>query len=196
MNETFAEYRARLPFHQVAGVKFQAVPVSPSETSTPLQMVCFLDSRLNQHYAGGTEAVDQHLSGGIKALRAADHFRGDFLETLLLEPRDGQIKAAKLLLLGLGDPEQLTLTRLESLGHLAVMEAIKLGVPSFSFAPSLKDAGLSSFSAAEVAEVLSRGMVRALKSAHALAEKKLLPNFALEEIIFLAGAAHLASAQD
>ncbi|RYZ98127.1 MAG: hypothetical protein EOP11_21090, partial [Proteobacteria bacterium] len=172
------------------------VPVSPSETNSPLQMVCFLDARKNQSYAGGTEAVDAKFNGAIKALRAADHFRGDFLETLLLHPLKAQIKADKLLLLGLGDPELLSLPRLESLGHLAVMEAIKIGVPAFSFAPSLKDAGLSLFSAAEVATVLSRGMLRALHSAQALAEQGLLPKISLREIIFLAGAAHLTSAQE
>ena len=178
------------------GVTFKAVAVSPSQTHTALQVVCFPDQTLNQTYGGGTELVDTGFKGAIRQLRREDLFRGERLETLLLHPASQQIPARNLLLIGLGDPASLTLQALTSLGRVAAREAIKLKVSGFSFAPSLKDAGLSLFSAAEVSVALATGMMQAISSAHVLHERGLLQDFALEEITFLAGPQHLAHSLD
>ncbi|RYZ68834.1 MAG: hypothetical protein EOP05_15760, partial [Proteobacteria bacterium] len=80
------EHKTKQPFHTYKGLRLQAIPVSPSEAESPLQVVCFFDQTKNQNYAGGTELVDQKFGGAIRKLRAEDHFRGELLETLLLTP--------------------------------------------------------------------------------------------------------------
>ena len=172
-------------------VRIKAVAQSPSATDTELQVVCFFDQTLNQVYGGGTELVDAGFKGAIRELRSEDIFRGERLETLLLQPQTHQIPARRLLMIGLGDPAQLTLDTLQAVGRIAVREAIKLNVWSFSFAPSLKDAGLSMFEASEVSVALAQGMVRAIAQAETLHARGLDASFLLEEIVFLAGPAHL-----
>ena len=189
------EQKEAQPFHLYGKVKFQTIPVSPSETHTPLQVVCFFDAKKNQAYAGGTEAVNEHFEGEIKRLRADGHFHGDFLETLMLTPGKQQIPAEKLLLMGLGDPATFDAEKMKAVGRVAMNEAIKAGVPSFCFAPSIKDAGISSSPAGDVSVSLASGMVLALKSAQALSERGLLPKVKLEHAIFLAGPQHLEGSQ-
>lgn len=187
--------KIKQPSHAYKGIRFQAIPVSPSDTNTPLQIVCFFDYSKNQTYGGGTEAVDKHFEGAIRALRADGHFRGDLLETLLLTPNKNQIPAQKLLMVGLGDPAQFNVDHMKAVGRVAMNEAIKLNVESFCFAPSIKDAGVSTVPAGDVTVSLASGMFAALDSAQYLAEKGLIPALKLKEAIFLAGPQHIENSQ-
>lgn len=183
------------PYHTHRNVRFQAIPVSPSETDTPLQVVCFFDQTKNRTLGGGTALVNAKLGGLIEAVRADDLFRGELFETLLLTPERTHLPARRLLLIGLGDPDRLDLAALGVVGRVAVREAIKLGVPGFCFAPSLKDAGVSTFPAADVSTALVHGMTAALAAAEALTDRGLAPAHALAEIVLLAGAQHLENSQ-
>ena len=176
-------------------IHFQTLLMSPSSTTTALQIVCFFDKTKNQHYAGGTEAVDEYFQGAIKTLRAEDHFRGERFETLLITPQHSEIPAKRLLLIGLGDPATLSSAVLTTIGHIAVNEALKLGVSDFCFAPSLKDAGVECLHASEVSFSLVNGMKKAIASAKTLSERGLNPKPLLKEISLLAGEQSLESAQ-
>lgn len=195
MDSVSDQEKTKQPFHNHKGIRFQAIPVSPAVTRTPLQMICFFDQTLNQVMEGGTMDVDEHFHGAIRELRAKDHFRGEFLETLVITPKDRQIAADKLLLIGLGDPNQFSYDRLKILGRVIINEAVKLKVSSAAFAPDIRDAGIHSFPAREVAVALARGMLRAVTSAIALAEQGLIPKIELAEVILLAGTKHVLDAQ-
>lgn len=195
MQSKSEQERLKQPGFIYKNVKFLAIPVSPADTATDLQVVCFFDQSKNQNYSGGTEAVDRSLNGAIKDLRANDYFRGARLETLLLTPMANQIPAQKLLLLGLGDPETFSSEVLESVGRLVIQEAIKLNVANVAFAPSLKDAEFSSKATSDVSTLVAQGMMHAISSMQILAEKKLVSAFALKEVIFLAGLQHLENSQ-
>lgn len=195
MTSISEQEKAKQPHHIHNNIKFQVIPVSPSSTETPLQIVCFFDQTKNQTYAGGTELVNDHFNGAIKEMRANDCFRGDLFETLLLTPAEGQIPAKKLLLIGLGDPEKLSLDTITSVGRIAVQEAVKLNVESFSFAPSIKDAGLTTFPAGDVSIALAYGLIKGIDSSIKLKEAKLIPQFNLKEIVLLAGAQHVGASQ-
>lgn len=177
------------------GVSFNTAVISPSETVTSLQIVCFFNFQKNQHYEGGTYAVNEHFGGEIHRIRKSGIFRGVALETLLITPLLKQIPAGRLLLLGLGDPEGLNLDLVELIGYTAAMEAIKLGVKDFCFAPSLKDAGIAmSFEKTDISKMLGRGMLRAITTSVALAQKNMLKPMALTDINLLAGQAQAANA--
>lgn len=195
MTSVSEQEKLKQPYHVHNDVKFQVIPVSPSSTVTPLQIVCFFDQTKNQTYGGGTELVNHHFNDAIKMLRAEDHFRGELLETLLLTPTENQIPAKKLLMIGLGDPNTFSLDTMASIGRVAVQEAVKLNVESFSFAPSVKDAGIAAFDAGEVSVALAKGMTKAIHSSKYLADKKLIPVFNLKEIILLAGPQHVENSQ-
>lgn len=171
------------------GINFNTVIQSPSETTTSLQVVCFFEFEKNQHYEGGTHAVNEHFSGNIHELRKSGIFRGQALETLLISPVSKQIPAGNLLLLGLGDPADISLNFVERVGYTAASEAIKLGVTDFSFAPSLKDAGVAIpfEKKTDLSEHLVKGMLRAIDTYHILTQRNLCKPIVLAEINLLAG---------
>lgn len=195
MTSVSEQEKLKQPYHFHNEVKFQVIPVSPSNTETPLQIVCFFDQTKNQTYGGGTELVNEHFNGAIKKMRSEDNFRGELFETLLLTPSANQIPAKKLLMIGLGDPAKISLDILSSVGRIAVQEAVKLNVETFSFAPSIKDAGISLFEAGDVSIALAKGMIAGISSSKNLVANKLIPNFILKEIVLLAGAQHVTASQ-
>jgi hypothetical protein len=177
------------PIHK-DGVNYNTLVKSPSETTTSLQIVCFFNIDLNEHYEGGTYAVNEHFKGAIHDIRKSGIFKGRALETLLITPVSKQIPSEKLLLIGLGDPGELDLDLMEIAGYTAVMEAVKAWVKDFCFAPSLKDAGIiMSFKKTDLSQTLANGMHRAFTAATALAQKSMLAPVLLNEIYLLAGQA-------
>jgi len=177
-------------------IEYNILVKSPSQTQTPLQIVCFFDFEKNQHYQGGTDAVNQHFSGEIDSLRRKGIFKGDFLETLLIIPKRSQIPAQKLLLVGLGDPLALSFDSLEKVGYYTFLEAQKLKVDSFCFAPSLKDAGVSLPEGLAVSKALPMGMSRAVAATRMLAEQNLGDEVSVQKIFLLAGEAQASHAYD
>jgi hypothetical protein len=181
--------RINTPIHK-DGVNYNTLVKSPSETTTSLQIVCFFDIDLNEHYEGGTYAVNEHFKGAIHDIRKSGIFKGRALETLLITPASKQIPAEKLLLIGLGDPGELDLDLMEIAGYTAVMEAVRAGVKDFCFAPSLRDAGIiMSFKKTDLSKTLANGMHRAFTATTALAQKSMLAPVLLKEIYLLAGQA-------
>jgi hypothetical protein len=177
------------PIHK-DGLSYNTLVRSPSETKTSLQIVCFFDIDLNDHYQGGTHAVNEHFNGAIHDIRISGIFKGRALETLLISPVSKQIPAEKLLLIGLGDPGALNLNLMEIAGYTAVMEAVKAGVKDFCFAPSLKDAGITmSFKKTDLSQTLANGMHRAFTAATSLAKRNMLTPIVLKDIYLLAGQA-------
>ena len=169
------------------GISYTVKVVSPSETVTSLQVVCFVDFTKNQHYEGGTYAVNQHFNGAIQDVRQSGIFKGNELETLLITPVLKQIPAQRLLLVGLGDPDTLNLDLFNRVGYSVVLEALKLGVSNLCFAPSIKDAGLSGFAASDVSKALAQGMDSAVEVFTILHQKNLAPDILLNEVLLLAG---------
>jgi hypothetical protein len=178
------------------GVSFKTLIMSPSETFTSMQVICFFDFQKNQHYAGGTYAVNEHFGGEIHELRKAGIFKGETLETLVLTPIMKQIPAQRLLLIGMGDPANLSVELLKAVGYTAAKEAVKLEVTDFCFAPSLKDAGLVlTFGKTAVSDALIEGMSEAIAQSAILAQKQMMKPVVLKDINLLRGKALLADTQ-
>ncbi|MBO9667586.1 MAG: hypothetical protein J7501_12325 [Bdellovibrio sp.] len=195
MAGSIGKERVKQPFFIYQKTRFQVVPIGPAQTEVPLQIVCFFDYTKNQEMSGGTLSVDEHYHGEIRALRQGGHFPGKLYETLLLIPSHGEISAGRLLLIGLGDPDELTEEVFSNVGRIAVNEANKLGVKALSFAPSIRDAAVTNYHAGDVASQVLQGMVLAIDSSRALADRDLIPAPSLEEVYMLAGEAHLEGAQ-
>jgi hypothetical protein len=176
------------------GVKFQVVPVSPANSSTPLQIVCFFEWTRNAVMTGGSGELNDRLDGVLRTIREEHGFRGEEFESLLIVPPPGKVNPERILLFGLGDPESLSAERLTRLGRMAVFEATLAGVSAFAFAPDIRDAGVI-FRGAEVSNLLITGMIDALRTQARLAVLGLAPPKRLQEITLLAGHEHLHNSQ-
>jgi hypothetical protein len=75
----------------------------------------------------------------ITSLRDRNEFVGDELETLLFLPPQHSIKPKMMLLIGLGDEQDLSLETMQRIGTVALREAVRLNATHVSFAPILRD---------------------------------------------------------
>src|SRR3954470_10390414 len=82
----------------------------PYTADTPLQVVCYFKYTPEgaKRMSGAPVELDKRLGGTIASLRERGEFAGDDLETLVLTPPEGSIKAKALLLVGLGDEAALS----------------------------------------------------------------------------------------
>ncbi len=186
----YHELKKDRPVHTYKGVNFQVITAHFNDTEADIQFVCFFDNTLNMTMEGGTADLDTHFDGQIKQLREKDLFRGKFLETLAITPTT-QMKAKKMILIGLGDPNKLTADNLYAVGKLVVKEANKMGAKSVCFAPDIKDAGVTTVPTGGVSNTVAKGMMKSIDDVKTLFEMKLVDNNNLNDITFLAGAPHL-----
>jgi hypothetical protein len=176
------------------GVKFQVLAVSPANSSTPLQIVCFFEWTRNAIMTGGSGELNDRLDGVLRTIRQERGFRGEEFESLLIVPRPHKVSPERILLFGLGDPQTLSAERLVRIGRMAVFEAVLAGVPAFAFAPDIRDAGVT-FRGADVSDRLVTGMIDGLRTQARLAALGIAEPQRLEEITLLAGHEHLHTSQ-
>lgn len=157
---------------EVEGVQVEVLVQSPSAQETPLQIVCLFEYQEGDIYnsppalpkaLNGLVHVDESLDGLITDLRKSKKFEGKNLETLLITPPSGKLKAKKLLLIGLGNRNDFKPEMMRMIGITGMREALRLGVKSYSHASDLKDAGISS-PTADVAYYVVQGALEAYRT--------------------------------
>src|SRR4051794_6333753 len=87
----------------------------PYTADVPLQVVCYFTytpDRARRMFDAPVE-LDRRLGGVIASLRQRGEFAAQPLETILITPPKGSIKAKALLLVGLGEEDALSLKMLE-----------------------------------------------------------------------------------
>jgi hypothetical protein len=139
---------------------------------------------------GAPVELDKELGGVIGSLRERGEFEGDPLETLVIIPPRGSIKAKALLLIGLGEEDTLSLERLERVGRVALREASRLGVRRVAFAPLIRDQGNTKLSTGDVETAVVRGMLLAYDTERRLQDQGLAREWTLEAWEVEAGPAY------
>ncbi|WP_083724198.1 M17 family peptidase N-terminal domain-containing protein [[Flexibacter] sp. ATCC 35208] len=180
---------------KVDGVTIEGLVQGPSATVADLQIACVFEYTEGDIFnappalpaaLNGMVHLDEATNGLITEIRKSGQFAGHALETILITPPAGKIKAKKLLLIGLGDRNQFAPGLMTKVGSVAMREALSLNVASLSFASDLKDAGIDSPTAL-VAENVTKGMLQAYKVAEYLKDKHYATFKPLSKVILLAG---------
>lgn len=177
----------------IKGVSYRAIHVPTDETETPLQVVCFFDQSKNTTISGGTALINNGFGGALETLRGKDYFHGYAGELLVLDGGKTSIQAEKVLLVGLGDPDHYDATVMHRVARAIIFQAKALNVKSLCFAPSILDAGVTTVKE-NVLEISLRGFVETLDVLHDMKNCGLIASVPLEEIICLAGSAHIDGA--
>jgi hypothetical protein len=161
----------------------------PYTADVPLQIVCYFKYTKEgaARMSGAPVELDKELSGVIAALRERGEFVGNEMETLLLMPPPGSIKARALLLVGVGDESKISLATMECVGQLALRESARLGTTKVAFAPLLRDQGNSTLPAGDVEQAVTRGLLLAYDTQKRLESEGLAKPFTLSEWIVEAG---------
>ena len=172
------------PGNVTVTVRMQA----PYDMDAPLQVICYFKHKQSgDKTLGAAVELDQKLGGIIASLRNRGEFVGDPLETLLLTPPEGKIKPKRLLLVGLGDEESLSLETLERVGKVSLRIAADLGIQRVAFAPLLRDQGNSKLGTGDVERAVTRGMLLAYDTEKRLQKENMAKAYTLEAWVEEAG---------
>lgn len=179
----------------VDGIAIQGLVQGPSAAEASLQIACVFEYTEGDIFnappalpaaLNGMVHLDEALKGLITDIRKTGRFAGHALETILITPPAGALKAKKLLLIGLGDRNKFSPDLMTEVGSVALREALSLGVTDLSFASDLKDAGIDSPTAL-VAGNVTKGIVQAYRTAEYLQEKHYASFKPVTRVIMLAG---------
>ena len=180
---------------KIDGVSIEGAVEGPSIEATPLQIACVFEYTEGDIFnsppalpemLNGMVHLDKALNGIITDIRKSGKFTGHRFETILISPPPGKISPKKLLLIGLGDRNQFTAGLMRDIAVVAIREALRMGVTSFSFASDLKDAGVDSPTAL-VAKNEVTGMFDAYRAELFLKQKNMSSFQPLTKITLLAG---------
>jgi hypothetical protein len=184
----------RRPIGTWRGVDFDVIAWDAVGAETDLSVACMFHREVGgAAMAGGLAHLDRALGGALSALRATGEFQGDEMDTLNISSPPEGFHATSVLIVGLGDVETMSASRMERAVRTAAREALRSGAVSVAFAPSLLDAGLTSGVTTGVAAAMLRGVAGALLSEWAVAARGLAGPPALRRWAFDAGASHLDS---
>jgi hypothetical protein len=164
-------------------VKVKVRMEGPYTADVPLQVVCYFryTPERAKRMSGAPVELDRHLGSVIASLRVRGEFGGDRLETLLITPPRGSIKAKALLLVGLGEEDALSLKLMEAVGRVSLREAARLGARRVAFAPLIRDQGNTKLGTGEVGRAVVRGMLLAYDTEKRLQKEGLSKDFTLEQ---------------
>jgi hypothetical protein len=164
-------------------VKIKVRMEGPYTADVLLQVVCYFKYTPEgaKRMGGAPVELDKHLGGVIASLRERGEFGGNQLETILITPPQGSIKAKALLLVGLGDEDALSLKLMEAVGRVSLREAARLGVSRVAFAPLIRDQGNTKLGTGDVETAVVRGMLLAYDTEKRLQKERLAKDFTLEE---------------
>jgi hypothetical protein len=167
----------------------------PYTADVPLQVVCYFKytPALAKRMTGAPVELDKELGGVVGALRERGEFVGDELETLVIIPPAGSIKAKGLLLIGLGNESGLSLDVMERVGKVALREASRLGATRVAFAPLIRDQGNSTLDTGEIERAVIRGVLLAYETDKRMQKQGLAKPFTIEQWNAEAGAAFFDS---
>jgi hypothetical protein len=186
------ENRAKLGdergFDGPPGLKVKVRVMVPQDQETDVLFLCFFRHKDSGDTVLATiQKFDERLGGVIASLRDRGEFRGDAMETILIEPPPGSIKARKLVLIGLGEEAQLSLETMRRAGAVALREAARLGARSAAFGAALRDQGNETLPVGDVGRSVMQGALLAFDTERRLAKEGLRSGLVLQEWVLLAG---------
>jgi hypothetical protein len=195
LSTVFAQ-QAPVPERSFAGANhltIQVREVVPGGQPSSVQVVCYL-----KHKSTGDTTLaavidlDRELGGIVKSLRDSDQFEGDPLETLYFESPKDSIKAKGVLLVGVGDEEQLSLDTMRGVGVVALRNAMLLNASTVSFAAALQDQNVKKLDVGDVAGAVVSGVILAYDTYKRLEQLGLAPQRSLHLWTYEAGPAFFA----
>ena len=137
---------AEQQFDAPHGMRLCVKMIGPVTQTTDLQIICLLkhDSAPGgDKYIEAMNDFNEKLGGLVSSLRERGEFVGETGETLLFTPPAKSITPKQVLLIGIGNEQELSLDKLRLVGRIAAREAVRLGAKHVSFAPTLRDQGSS-----------------------------------------------------
>jgi hypothetical protein len=144
------------------GLAIKVRVVLPQKQESDLQILCFF-----KHKKEGDKVLyaikdfDDLLGGLMTSLRNRGEFVGEALETIVITPPPGKISGKKLMLVGLGEEEKLSLELMQQIGTIAIREAARMGARRVAFGAAIRDQGNEKLPVGDVAGRVLTGVILA-----------------------------------
>ncbi len=190
---TYAVYSATAPKETVfdtrpLGIKLSVKMVGPYMQAADLQIICaFKHKPSGDTYLGAAKEFDRKVEGVLSALRNRGEFVGELGETILFIPPKGSIPAKRVLVIGLGDEEKLSLDTLRTAGRVAARESVRLKAGQVAWAPVIRDQGDSALDVGEADGAFVEQMLMAYDTEKRLQAQGLADRFSIEAWVIEAG---------
>ncbi len=151
-----------------------------------LSCACIFEHEMNNHsFSGGLAHLDEALNGRLNEIRENNWFSAQLNDALLINQTPSTIQASKVLLIGMGRPEDFTVEKIGTAIKTAVKTAHQLELKSVAFAPSILDTGLNA--PANLNELMLRSLKEELDRHHQLHLQNLVKKSVIERWIFDSG---------
>lgn len=175
-------------FETPGGIALSVKQIGPVTQVTDLQIICVLKhDPAGDKYIEAMQDFNDKQGGLLSALRERGEFVGELGETFLYTPPAHSITPKKVLLIGIGDAQGLSLDRLRLVGRIAVREAVRLGAKNVSFAPTLRDQGSSVIDVGEGDAAVVEELLLAYDTEKRMQQQGLAPKFAISSWVIEAG---------
>ena len=164
--------------------------VVPGGQPSSIQVICYLKHRsTGDTTLAALVDFDRELGGIIRLLRDSDQFEGYPLEMLyFISPKDS-IKARGVLLIGIGDEQDLSMETMRNVGTVALRNAMLMNASSVSFAAALQDQNVKKLDVGDVAGAVVTGAILAYDTEKRLQQRGLLPQHSVGEWVYEASPA-------
>jgi len=151
-----------------------------------LSCACIFEHEMNNRsFSGGLAHLDEALNGRLYEIRKNNWFSAKLNDSLLINQTPSTIQASKVLLIGMGAPEDFTLEKIEIAIKTVVRTAHQLELKSVAFAPSLLDTGLNPPSGLN--GLMLRSLKEELDRHHQLYLQNLVKKSEIERWVFDSG---------
>ena len=175
-------------FETSGGLALSVKQIGPVTQTTELQILCILKHESGQdRYLEAMQDFNDKQGGLLSALRERGEFVGELGETFLYTPPPRSITPKRVLLIGVGEAQGLSLERLRLVGRIALREAVRLEVKHVSFAPTLRDQGSEVLDVGEGDGAVVEQLLLALDTEQRLRRQGLAPRLQLSTWVIEAG---------
>lgn len=169
------------------GLKVTVKEIGPVTQTTDLQIITLLKHSDGDKYIEAMQDFNDKQGGFIAAIRERGEFAGELGETFLYTPPAKSITPKKVLLIGLGDEQDLSLDKLKIAGRIAAREAVRLQAKHVSFAPTLRDQGSTVIDVGEGDGAVVEQVLLAYDTEKRLQAQGLAAKFSIQEWVIEAG---------
>lgn len=151
-----------------------------------LSCACIFEHEMdNRSFSGGLAHLDDALNGRLYEIRKNNWFSAKLNDALLINQTPSTIQASKVLLIGMGAPEDFTVEKIGTAIKTAVKTAHQLELKSVAFAPSILDTGLNPPSGLN--ELMLRSLKEELDRHNQLYLQNLVKKSEIERWVFDSG---------
>jgi len=177
---TFSAQAAEPPqktFAAPNNMQLSVEEIGPVTQTTDLQIICIFkhDAAGGDQYIEAMQDFNSKQGNFLSNIRERGEFIGALGETFLYTPPAGSITPKRVLLIGVGDKNSISIDALRLAGRIAVREAVRLGATNVSFAPTLRDQGSSVIDVGEEDAAVAQQVILAYDTEMKLQVQKLAP---------------------